>query len=424
MILHKIFYRIKQDGLRKGLTYFYQQLNYRFQYFWRKPKAHLQSKWQTLMWFIPGLALWFTRKRLSRRQKKLLLIWDAQSFPYTIGDIIGLNHYSLCLREEFQTSETDIAFVCDPSNPRRDIDPIYRNYLNEYNYHYHLNALIPLAQINQHFGSLLFFNNYPQLNKYIADNLDNYVVWPSGHEYMNKVLSYLDISRKLVPQFYRKHGHLPELHCKPVMQDWAKTLYRKKILPNIPVTVSLRVNKNKTVFSQTEDPKGNADLQAWVQFFKACQDKYPVTFVIISSIDEIPDELFDLPNVFIPKRYLLSAEQDMALVDTSPMHIGNGGGAWMMVLQSKKPYILFSESSKGDEWFSEWANDNQVYISEPQTSSLIAAEFEKLFQRLDFSQWLSDCRQSHEPLRTPFQLGMGDMNTDRKNPYPVILEEL
>lgn len=345
-------------------------------------------------------ALRFLARRPSAPQKRILGIWDAQSFPYTVGDVLCLNEWTQCLRLRHQVDKIDICFVCDPRQPARRGG--HDRAITEYNYHYHLASLVPLVQVNPHLGSFFLFDSYENLEKFVGDNVTRYHIWPSGGEYAGRVFAYRRIHEHIV-EFYREHGVIPEQSCRPVMVDWARTFMRAHVLPDVAVTVHLRRTPGKG--------GANADVGLWRDFFASCAGTLPVKFVVIGTYAETDDGLRRLPNVLVAKDFQTTVEQDMALIQAAALYVG-GSGPNMMQVYSGRPYLIFGTA--GDRCLSNlpFANDLQrVVLLEDwvadQTVPRLAEEFSTLFSKIDTAAWMSRCSSAEPLVEAPHALGRG-----------------
>lgn len=71
-----------------------------------------------IKWIFPAFG--FLLKNHSKKEKRIFLIWDFQTSPYSIGDLMTLHVMAQILRLTKKINKVDICFVYNPKNPARD----------------------------------------------------------------------------------------------------------------------------------------------------------------------------------------------------------------------------------------------------------------------------------------------------------------
>src|SRR5207253_11309312 len=104
-----------------------------------------------LNWAYPILGS--VLRRTPPSERRLLAIYDLSTQPFSIGDILVIQEASLVVREKYGLNLVDFALVYDPQRPAAS-DPVFADSINENNVMYHLASVLPVAQTNQHLGSL------------------------------------------------------------------------------------------------------------------------------------------------------------------------------------------------------------------------------------------------------------------------------
>ena len=357
---------------------------------------YLKSILRLLQWLFQAIPL--SKNLKFNLNKRILAIWDLQTVPYSVGDILVLNEAMMCLRIDYNADKIDICFVCDPQKPsRQDF-----NSINSENYHYNLAALIPLVQINPHLGSFILFDSYVSLEKFITDNIESYYVWPSIRHYANKIEAYAN-NFDYVQQFYSHKKYIPYLSCLRLVIEWAYKFYKQNLNSQFPIVVHLRNSKN--------EPERNSKIDEWIAFFEFCNNKYPIKFLIICSADEIDNRLRDYSNVMIMKDWYTTVEQDLSLIESSVMFMGGPSGPSTMALFQEVPYIIFNfrpsneTITKGSNLM--FANNLQRLIWEPETKEILSTEFLEIFSKIDLSKWEDKKQQflSIRSVETRFRIG-------------------
>ena len=325
-------------------------------------------------------ALMGVRHPVTRR---LLLIYDFASQPFSVGDILIFQEASLVLREMHSLGEIDFAAVYEPAKPVV-ADPAF-SWIDPDSFLFHLSSLLPVAQMNPHLGSLFLFNSHRQLESFIADNISYYHVWPTLPQYASREYLYNYCFNELFYSYYQQHGALPNLTSRPAALAWAKQFIEEHAPSSVSVTVQLRNNK--------VNPARNSNYDAWIAFFKHCGERYPVKFIVICGYSEVDPRLRHMKNVTVAKDYCTSVEQDLALIEAARMHMGASSGPGTMVLFSSKPYCIFNweanlSTIKG---FVQDEHRYRFYLSRPyqnsifgkETPDLLIAEFKRLWSILE-----------------------------------------
>jgi hypothetical protein len=324
--------------------------------------------------------------------RRLLVIYDLTTQPFSMGDILVIQEASLVVREQYQLGQIDFVLLYDPAQPAC-ADPAFASIDSE-NILYHVASVLPAAQVNPHHGSLFAFNSPAQLLQFIADNVTRYHIWPSVRRFRARDYNYLHVFNDLLHNHYLKHGSLPRLTCRPFLVDWAHEFYRDHVFPAIPVTVQIR--KNKIIC-----PSRNLQIEYWLDFFRQCETDYPVRFVIIGSRAEVDNRLRACSNVVVAKDQGTTVEQDLALIQTAAIHMGASSGPAMLAVFNPKPYLIvntnahtsghidFVPSGPG-MWKFRFATPYQRCAEPPETKELLVKEFARMWSAVDQAEWKSE----------------------------------
>jgi len=342
-----------------------------------------------LTWVIPSLGGLLSTPPSGRR---VLLIYDTYSQPFNIGDILIMQEGSLVLRARHGIDLVDFAIVYDPKYPAASASVF--SGITEDNALYHLASILPVAQVNQHLGSVFLFNSHGHLDRFIADNTDYYQVWPSAWKFGSRDYLYYEVFNDLLYGHHKEHGAIPHLTCRQFLADWARVFLRRHVQPSVPVTVNVR---NNMAFHTHR----NSHLESWLEFFRYCASRYPATFVIICARAEIDERLRRCPNVVIAKDHHTGVEQDLALIQASAIHMGAGSGPASMAWFTEKPYlmvntvygpgyfahpemILQEEDHIQRFWFS---GPHQRIAGGVETTELLVNEFASMWAAVDLDRW-------------------------------------
>jgi hypothetical protein len=335
-----------------------------------------------LNWIIPALKL--LSRDYSKKDKRLLLIWDLSVSPYAIGELLVLYEMSQILRFTHKIDKIDLAFVCDPKNPAGDYPGVTPE-----NFYTKLPNLVSTIFINPHLGNFFIFDSNKNLEKFIIDNIRSYVVWPDFKKYISK--NYPDLDNfDFIQKFYIEHGFIPKLDYRELSLKWAYEFYSANIFPKIPVVVHLR-----NVPQIGSDGKiRNADMEEWIKFFKSAEKKFKkIKFILIGSKKEIDPKFRNLKNLIIAKDYDTTAEQDLILAATSAIYLGTASGPMCVAWFSKKPYTIFRNSDIGNDTAPNhpmnysFSNKTQILNWEPETEAKITKQFSDILKNIDEEEW-------------------------------------
>lgn len=344
-----------------------------------------------LVWVFPASAVLVLPTRSNER--RLLMIYDLSSQPFSIGDILVIQEASLVLREKWRLKEVDFALVYDPRSPTSG-DPAFAG-ITEENVTYHLASVFPAAQVNQHLGSLFVFNSHRQLQLFISNSAELYRVWPTALDYVGRQYLYYSVINDLLYEYYQEHGRIPHLACREFLVKWAHDFYDEHVSASVPVTVQIRNNKSIGT-------RRNLRLECWLEFFRHSEERYPVKFIVVCARNEVDERLRQCPNVIIAKDHLTSLEQDLAFIHTAAIHMGASSGPGTMAIFGAKPYLLVNTDLIPGLYRDLIQEDNFVrfYFADPlqrltlgaETTELLIEEFARMWTAVDLDSWGSTAK--------------------------------
>ncbi len=322
---------------------------------------------------LPGIAI-----GEARGLRRLLIVYDLSSQPFSIGDILIFQEASLVLRAQRNLGKVDMAIVYDPKRPVVP-DPAFRE-IDAESFLFHISSILPAAQVNPHLGSVLLLDSHRQLETYIADNADAYFVWPSLGQYASGHYLFYYCFNELFRDHFERYGCLPSLQSRPAALSWAARFIAQHTGKTLPVTVQLRNNKI--------NPARNSKIDAWLTFFGRCAEECDATFFVICGRSEVDARLRELPNVIVVKDHGTTLEQDLALLEAGACHVGASSGPGTMLLFSDKPYCMFSWDLKLDSlnglikedyrYRFHFSTAMQNWLFEVETAELLMFEFQRI----------------------------------------------
>lgn len=245
---------------------------------------------------------------------KLLLVYDFTTQPFSVGDILSYQEMSLCLAKENGITEIDFVFTYDPKNPVQKV-PAFRH-INRENFCHYLPSLIPVAQVNPLVKSVSVRKHGDGLPK--SD-----LVWPPR----SKGYMFYEIMEHVF-KHYKTYGDVPKLSCKP-------EALKKAALGDF-VSVQLRRNPH--------NGRRDSNYFAWRQLFR---DRPEIKFVVVCERHEIDDSM-RLPNVTFSKDLGFDVVDDLAVVQSSTVHMGATSGPCVMAMFNDKPYFLYNSQHGQD----------------------------------------------------------------------------
>ena len=316
---------------------------------------------------------------IQRSARRLLIIYDFSSQPFSIGDILIFQEASLVLRERHGLGKVDFALVYDPASPVVP-DPAFRNVDTE-SFLVHLSSALPAAQVNPHLGSVFLFDSHRQLERHIVDNHDKYFVWPRLGQYASREYLFYHCFDDMFREHFEQHGFLPVLGSRPAASAWAREFLAKYVGSAVPVTIQLRRN--------LANPARNSDIAVWIAFFQYCVSEYDAKFIIICGRNEIDERLHGLSNVIVAKDHGTGIEQDLALIEAAALHMGMASGPGTMAHFGRKPYCMFKWDLKlgsltniireDYRYRFQFSTSLQNWIFENETEDLLKVEFQRIW---------------------------------------------
>jgi hypothetical protein len=314
--------------------------------------------------------------------RRLLVIYDFASQPFSIGDVLVIQEASLVLRQTAGLDRVDLAFVYDPASPVVP-DPAFSQ-IDPENFLWHLPTVLQAAQVNPHLGSLFLFDSRRRLEEFASGNLHIYDVWPPLPQYASREYLYYRVFNEILFDYFQKEKTLPRLESRAPARTWAKAFLERYVGSDVAVTVQLRKNP--------ANPARDSDYGSWISFFESCRGRYPVKFLIICAQQEVDPGLRQCSNIVIAKDHCTSVEQDLALIDAAAMHMGASSGPSMIAIFSGKPYCLFNTDLLVD-WYKGsvregnrvtlfLGNSTQSLLFGPENRDLIAFEFERMWKTI------------------------------------------
>ncbi len=315
----------------------------------------------------------------GRPTRRLLVVYDFASQPFSIGDILMCQEASLALRIQYNIDQVDFALVYDPANPVVP-DPAFST-IGADNFLWHLPTVLQAAQVNTHLGSMFLFDSHANLEQFISRHLDMYEVWPPLAQYVNREYLYYHIFNEILFDHFQKFGAVPSLSSRSPARAWATNFIEEHAAPNVAVTVQLRR-------SQTNSAR-NSDYETWRSFFRASRDRYPVKFVVICARHEMDASFGELSNVIFSKDHCTTVEQDLALIEAGSMHIGASSGPGVVAIFSKKPYCFFNTGMRLDLYkgLIQDGNASRLFFASPQqrfihgreSINILMSEFDRMW---------------------------------------------
>lgn len=318
----------------------------------------------------------------------MLGIWDSRLSPVTLGGLLILAE-ELQIQCRMHTAElADVCIVGDtahiPSTPGPRVDDGTVTLLgsSEYEGGTLLSALLDIEGI----GVCYRCDTAVELQDFLRTTPYQYITWPALNE--EGPVNHRYSSTLFVQQSYRENGFIPRLSCKTGPVQWAVQFMERFVTASLPVAVHLKYDPNKQGDS-------NADLDAWLSFFKACYRCYDATFILIGN-ETIDRRVCELPNTLVAQDYGSNLSGELALIQTAPIFMGMATGPCNMAIFGENSYIIFKNPDHDTEEMKlELGTGNQFPFATPlqrlarvfETGENLMTEFDYLYTCVNRHNW-------------------------------------
>jgi len=323
--------------------------------------------------------------------RRLLAVIDHAFQPYHLGDLLLYMTGTLVAAEEAGVSTVDVAFIVDPS--RTPADPIMAALVAKDSGLPHLMAALPVLQLNPRLGAFLVFDRLADFTAYFEQNQGRYQLWPPAPLLVEGRYLFYEVF-KAVHAHHRRRGAIPQVAFSAALRGWTRDFLERHAAGRVPVTVNLRNNPG---FHSHR----NSVLPAWKAFFQHCQERLPVTFLVVCAASEMDPGLRACPNVVYAKDHHTTMLQDLALVRHAAFHLGAASGPAAMPVFGAAPYHIVHcdmlphlavyggalvQSGPTEVRFA-FARDLQTFGTEVETAESLLHEFGRMWTSRD---WAAD----------------------------------
>jgi hypothetical protein len=356
-----------------------------------KRNRHVRALWRRvktvaalLSWNLRAFSGLVTAGESGKR--RLMMIYDFASQPFSIGDILVIQEASLVLRQVAGLDRVDLAFVYDPTSPV--VPDLAFSQIDPENFLWHLSTVLQAAQVNPHLGSLFLFDSHRRLEEFASGSLHVYEIWPPLRQYASREYLYYRVFNEILFDYFQEEKTLPRLESRAPAKAWAKAFLERHVGSDVAVTVQLRRNPANS--------ERDTDYDSWMRFFEFCQRRYPVKFIIICAQNEVDLSLRQISNVVVAKDHCTSVEQDLALIEAAAIHMGASSGPGAIAIFSGKPYCLFNTDLQLDLYRGSireghratlfFGNSSQSFLFGRENPDLIATEFERMWKTIRISK--------------------------------------
>lgn len=325
------------------------------------------------------------QRSLALPGRRLLIVYDLHSQPFSIGDILTFQICSLILSSESSNCVIDFSFYANERNFLA-ADMAFLD-INANNFYGHLGKIFEASFINQKLGSIFVFRRFDDVVDHVRTSQSD--VWPpisdikAGLGYM-----YYKIFDDVIYPHYLKVGSLPALNVNPAHVAWAQSFLEKHSKGFLPVSINIRNNLNHQV-------SRNLEVDVWLDFFHYCEKRYRIKFIVISSIEELFDGLDGCKNVVVSKNFGATLGHDAALMELCEFHMGAPSGLATKAIFSSKPYLFvkgeldkqnFTNSSivcfeKDNIQRFSFSKPDQIFISGNENLQILTNYLERILNR-------------------------------------------
>ena len=271
--------------------------------------------------------------------KSILFIYDFNTQPFSVGDILTVQAASLALAKFNGCENVDFAFIYSADNPAIEA-PDYQH-MKAGEFYFHLMPLVTVLQVNPLLRSFFIFDSKNKLEKHIVDNSERYLVWPTVGMYASGEYLFYSCMNGLFVDHFNLYGNPPYLECSQATRLWAES-FIEDAARGVEIRISLQIRLNP------HNTARNSVIPAWEALFQNLEQlKIHVIFFVVCGLNELPKEWVSYKNVVLVKLNHTSLEQDLAVIGACDYHMGASSGPAMVAILGSKPYRLYGYD--GDE---------------------------------------------------------------------------
>lgn len=275
----------------------------------------------------------------SSEGKSILFIYDFNTQPFSVGDILTAQVASQALAKFNGCKNVDFAFIYNANNPAIDVPDYQHMKVGEF--YSHFMPLVTVLQFNSLLRSFFIFDSKKKLEKHIIDNNESYLVWPTVGMYASGEYLFYNCMNRLFVDHFNLYGNPPYIECSQATMLWAESFIEDAARGvDIRISLQIRLNPHNTA--------RNSVIPAWEALFQNLEQmKIHVIFFVVCGLDELPKEWASYKNVVLVKLNHTSLEQDLAVISACDYHMGASSGPAMVAILGSKPYRLYGYD--GDE---------------------------------------------------------------------------
>ena len=340
------------------------------------------KKFTKLSYFLINYIKFFFTKK-SKKENKLLFVYDLTVQPLSVGDFLIQNISSIIVAKLNRLQKIDLLIIYDLD---KNNEVPESSFLNKDNILPAIDSILPIAKINKYISSVLIYDKYENAIKLINEK-KYYKTYPKICSFYRKKYLYWNSINILLPYYFHSNGDLDLdlFKFSEITTNWIDSFKLNFAKNKLLVTVNIRNNSNYG-FNR------NSNSDEWIKFFKYAYKNYNVIFIILCSTNEIQQKWRSLKNVIVFRDFSKSIEFDLALIAKSNFHIGTASGPFTMAWFGKKPYLMFNTEIEvmkklqksfykyEDYYRFTFSNKNQKLIVKEDSFTNIVNEFNKIYE--------------------------------------------
>lgn len=311
---------------------------------------------------------WF--RFMCTNSKKVLGVWDISKASTQLGSLIIFLEELLLFKQTINAEKIDVVFIQG------------QNSSSEAGFDLYLRTVISFLPDLE---SLFFFKSQNSFNEFIDFNQTSYEIWPP-YDKINET-SYAGSTISIQNKF-KEFGEIALLKISADRKQYALN-WLQRVAPNkLPVAVHLK--------NSYTDPKSNANADGWLNLFNTYfKENLPIKFILIGS-DSYDPCYKKCSNVVLSQENKGDLRLDLSLIQVCFMFMGMASGPCNMALFSGEPYLIWKhpdhhtqEMDREFQGHSQFifANENQKFMREWDTSANLIREFKELYGRLNKKRW-------------------------------------
>lgn len=320
----------------------------------------------------------------------LFCVYDLCSQPVSMGDVFSFQLGMYALASLLNIKKIDFCFKFDPAV--RHADSTFFHMLEPDQHLHRIFKLTHILELNPLLNAVYIANSEESFARIVSNYGEQAVSWPTPELLHARTYLYYGLF-DIFTVYWQTFGQMPVVPLRTPQKNWVAKFFEKHLGENLPVTVNIRNNPNI-------DPSRNTNIGVWTEFFKYCENRHPLKFIIVCDYHEIVPEWRSLSNVVFTKDAHSTVDMDYAMTLSSAFHLGTASGLAIPHF-TNQPYLVANITLKDHValYNGNLAEDEQGILRfvfngplqkmtpERETVAMLIGETENILTNVDWSQW-------------------------------------